>query len=302
MKHIPMQKQDYLVRAGNSEVRVFAAVTTMLVREGAMRHDCGPLASAALGRVMTGALLMAANLKNDEALTLCFDGDGPLGKIVADAGSAGFVRGYIEHPHVELPLTAPGKLAVGEGVGRGLVKLTRFTGLGEPVVGSAAIKDGEIANDLTYYLYQSEQTPSAVGLGVSADHDGVKAAGGFILQPLPEATDATLTKLEENLSPIGSVSQMIENGLSAEDIVTCLLKGLPINFHAATDVQFRCQCSRGRVADTLLSLGKDELTHLIADGQAEVVCHFCNEKYSFTAGELQILLDAATGKLATERT
>ena len=290
---MPENNSDHLVRAGNREVRVFAAVTTELVREGTRRHDCGPLAAAALGRVMTGALLLAANLKNDEALTLCFDGDGPLGKIVADATPSGFVRGYVEHPYVELPLAAPGKLAVGEGVGRGIIKLTRFTGLKDPVVGSAQIKDGEIANDLTHYLYQSEQTPSGVGLGVLADHDGVKAAGGFVVQPLPSASEATLTRLEQNLSQIQSVSSMVEDGLTAEDIIARLLDGLPLTFGSDSKVAFRCQCSRGRIADTLIGLGKETLATLLADGQAEVVCHFCNEKYRFTANELKILLATA---------
>ena len=287
------EQKDELVRVGNGEVRVFAAVTTKLVREGATRHDCGPLAAAALGRVMTGALLLAANLKNEEALTLTFAGDGPLGKIVVDASPAGIVRGYVEHPHIELPLAAPEKLAVGRGVGQGLVKLTRFTGLKEPITGSSAITDGEIANDLTHYLYQSEQTPSAVGLGVSAYSAGVKAAGGFMLQPLPEATDETLTKLEQNLAQIKSVSALVENGLTAKEIAERLLDGLPVHFTETTDLCFRCRCSRGRVADTLIGLGRQELESMLADGKAEVVCHFCNEKYSFSAGELKILLQSA---------
>ena len=176
--------KDHLVKATAEGVRVYAAVTTGLVNEGIRRHACYPVAAAALGRTMTGALLMAANLKNKECLTVKFNGDGPLGTVAADASPEGFVRGYVMHPQVELPLNAQGKLAVGDGIGHGLLSVTRFTGLKEPVTGSSEIVTGEIAEDITEYLYVSEQTPSSVGLGVLVGKElKALAAGGFFIQP-----------------------------------------------------------------------------------------------------------------------
>ena len=193
--------KDTLVKAIAGDFRIYAARTTTLVGEAVRRHDCHPVAAAALGRTMTGALLLAANLKNEEALTVKFAGDGPLGTVVADAVPEGFVRGCVDHPQADLPLNAAGKLDVGAGVGAGLVSVTRFTGLKEPVVGSCEILTGEIAEDLTKYLYDSEQTPSSVALGVLVAPDfTILAAGGFFVQPLPGASEEGLTRLEENLA------------------------------------------------------------------------------------------------------
>ena len=218
---------DYLVKAITNGVRVYAAVTTDLVNEAIRRHDCYPVASAALGRTMTGALLMAANLKNNEAITVSFRGDGPLGTVTADASAEGYVRGYVGDPHVDLPLNAQGKLDVGGGIGQGLVTITRFTGLREPVSGSCEIVTGEVAEDLTQYLYVSEQTPSCVGLGVLVGNDlKAIAAGGFIIQPMPDATDEVISKLEENLKNLRPVTSMIKDGLSPQ---TSFLTGRPIS-------------------------------------------------------------------------
>ena len=212
---------DHLIKATADGVRIYAAVTTDLVNEAIRRHDCYPVAAAALGRTMTAALLMAANLKNEEALTIRFDGHGPLGKVTADATPEGYVRGYVDEPHVNLPLNSKGKIDVGGGVGTdGLVTVTRFTGLKNPISGSTEITDGEIADDLTKYLYVSEQTPSSVGLGVLVNPDfHCIGAGGFILQPLPEATDECIDKLEANLKRINSVSHMVEHGYDAKTII-----------------------------------------------------------------------------------
>ena len=201
--------KDHLVKATADGVRIYAAVTTDLVNEAIRRHDCYPVAAAALGRTMTGALLMAANLKNEEALTIRFDGHGPLGKVTADATPEGYVRGYVDEPHVNLPLNSKGKIDVGGGVGtNGLVTVTRFTGLRNPITGSTELTDGEIADDLTKYLFVSEQTPSSVGLGVLVNPDfQCIGAGGFILQPMPDATDETTsrpTSARSTPSPIWS--------------------------------------------------------------------------------------------------
>ncbi len=282
-----MKTMDCICKAMAEDVRVYAAVTTNLVGEAARRHHCGALATAALGRVMTGALLLAANLKNRECLTVKFKGDGPLGQIVADASADGVARGYVKHADVELPLTS-GKLSVGQGVGRGILSVTRFTGLKEPVTGSCEIFSGEIAEDLTRYLLLSEQTPSCVGLGVLVGQTGeTEAAGGFIVQPLPGASEETLSKLEQTVATLRPVSEMVKERLSARDIVAEVLKGFSeIQFLSETELAFRCQCSRSRTKEILSTLRDEDLRQLAEDGQAEVCCDFCGEKYHFTKDEL----------------
>ena len=285
---------DKLVKAITKGVRVYAAVTTDLVNEAIRRHDCYPVAAAALGRTMTGALLLAANLKNKEALTVNIRGDGPLKNITADAVPEGFVRGYVANPHVELPLNDRGKLDVGGGVGQGLVTVTRFTGLREPMRGSSEIVTGEIAEDLTNYLYVSEQTPSSIGLGVLVDTDfSAKAAGGFMIQPMPDADEEIISKLEANLQKLRPVTTMIDEGKDAKEIILEIMSGFDMEFLTTTDLAFKCQCSKERLEDVLLNLNHDDMESLIADGQAEVCCHFCGEKYHFTKEELQHLLKLA---------
>ena len=285
---------DKLVKAITKGVRVYAAVTTDLVNEAIRRHDCYPVAAAALGRTMTGALLLAANLKNKEALTVNIRGDGPLKNITADAVPEGFVRGYVANPHVELPLNDRGKLDVGGGVGQGLVTVTRFTGLREPMRGSSEIVTGEIAEDLTNYLYVSEQTPSSIGLGVLVDTDfSARAAGGFMIQPMPDADEEIISKLEANLQKLRPVTTMIDEGKDAKEIILEIMSGFDMEFLTTTDLAFKCQCSKERLEDVLLNLNHDDMESLIADGQAEVCCHFCGEKYHFTKEELQHLLKLA---------
>ena len=283
--------KDHLVKATADGVRIFSAVTTNLVGEAVKRHDCYPTAAAALGRTMTGSLLFAANLKNDEAVTITIQGDGPLGKIVADAVPEGYTRGYVDNPHVDIPLNDKGKIDVASGVGRnGLVNVTRFTGLKQNITGSAELVTGEIAEDLTNYLYVSEQTPSSIGLGVLVDTDlSVKAAGGFFVQPLPNATDEVLDKLEANLKNINSVTDLVASNLDANEIIAKVCAGLNIKYLKTTYLQFRCHCNRERIEGMLMSLGKDDLQSLIDDGHAEVSCQFCGEKYQFTAEELKSL-------------
>ncbi len=285
---------DRLCKATAGDVRVFAAVTTNLVEEASRRHHCGALATAALGRVLTGALLLAANLKNRECLTVKFQGDGPLGQIVADASADGAARGYIANPDIELPLTN-GKLSVGQGVGRGLLSVTRFTGLKEPVTGTCEIFSGEIAEDLTRYLFQSEQTPSSVGTGVLVGADGkTQAAGGFIVQPLPGATEETISRLEDTIASLRPVSAMVKDGMTAKDIAAELLKGFSdIHFLQETELAFRCQCSRSRTEEILSTLREQDIEQLAEDGQAEVCCDFCGEKYVFSREELLEISKAA---------
>lgn len=285
---------DTLVKAITKGVRVYAAVTTDLVNEAIKRHDCYPVAAAALGRTMTGALLMAANLKNKEAITINIRGNGPLANITADAVPEGYVRGYVANPHVELPLNAQGKLDVGGGVGQGLVTVTRFTGLREPMRGSSEIISGEIAEDLTNYLYVSEQTPSSIGLGVLVDTDyTAKAAGGFMIQPMPDADEEIITKLEENLKNLRPVTTMIAEGKGSREIIEEIMTGFQMEFLTTTELGFKCQCSKERLEDVLLNLNRDDMLSLIEDGQAEVCCQFCGAKYNFTKAELEHLLKLA---------
>ncbi|MBR1858291.1 MAG: Hsp33 family molecular chaperone HslO [Selenomonadaceae bacterium] len=284
---------DYLVKATVEGVRIFAAVTTNLVGEAVKRHDCYPVAAAALGRTMTGALLFAANLKNEEAVTIKIQGDGPLGKIVADAVPEGFSRGYVDNPHVDLPLNSKGKIDVAGGVGRnGLVTVTRFTGLKKNITGTAEIATGEIAEDLTKYLFVSEQTPSSIGLGVLVDTDlSIKAAGGFFIQPLPNASEDTIDRLEGSLTNIQSVTDLVAGNLDAKGIISRIFDGFDINFLSTTDLNFRCQCSRQRIEEVLTSLSKDDLQSLIDDGKAEVACQFCGQKYQFNKSELEQIMN-----------
>jgi molecular chaperone Hsp33 len=284
--------QDHLIKATADGIRVFAAVTTNLVEEASKRHHCFPIATAALGRTMTGALLLAANLKTSECVTLKIAGDGILGRVVADANGDGIVRGYVDNPQIDLPLNN-GKLAVGEAVGKGMISLTRFTGLKQPFTGSAELVSGEIAEDITQYLSISEQTPSSVGLGVLIGTElKVLAAGGFFIQALPNVEDKAIDILEKNLQTLKPVSQMIHEGLDAKGIIAEIFQNMNVNYFEKTDLQFKCQCSKTKIEKVLISLGKKELSSLIEDGKAEVCCHFCGEKYQFVKSELEVILSS----------
>ena len=284
--------QDHLIKATADGIRVFAAVTTNLVEEASKRHHCFPIATAALGRTMTGALLLAANLKTSECVTLKIAGDGILGRVVADANADGIVRGYVDNPQIDLPLNN-GKLAVGEAVGRGMISLTRFTGLKQPFTGSAELVSGEIAEDITQYLSISEQTPSSVGLGVLIGTElKVLAAGGFFIQALPNVEDKAIDILEKNLQTLKPVSQMIHEGLDAKGIIAEIFQNMNVNYFEKIDLRFKCQCSKPKIEKVLVSLGKKEMASLIEDGNAEVSCHFCGEKYQFTKSELEVIFSS----------
>lgn len=285
--------QDHLIRATIPGMRAFAAVTTHLTETARKRHDCFPIAAAALGRTMTGSLLLAAGLKNDEAITVRIQGSGPLGKIVADAGANGSVRGYVENPKVDLPLKN-NKLNVGEAVGKGNLYVTRFTGLKDPFTGSVELVSGEIAEDLTHYLAVSEQTPSLLALGVLVNTDlSVAAAGGLMLQALPGAEEDVITAVEENVYRLPSMTQMLAAGKTPADILASVFEEFPLSLHGKTKLAFRCQCSRQKVEKVLISLGKEELDDMIKEGQAELTCHFCADQYHFTRKELQAIRDRA---------
>jgi len=282
---------DVLVKATVPGIRVFSAVTTNLVEDARRRHNCYPTAIAALGRTMTGALLLAANLKTEESITIRVTGDGPLEEIVVDADNHGNVRGYVNNPQTHLPLKED-KLDVGGAVGKGYIHVTRFTGLKAPFTGSIDLVSGEIAEDIAQYLLCSEQTPSTIILGVKVQPDlTVSAAGGLFIQALPDAGEEIIEKIEKNISQLPSITAMLEAGLDAQGMIEKVFAGLPILYGGTTPLKFQCRCSRERVEKMLISLGKEELKKLIDDEKAEIKCHFCSQFYHFDRSELESLLE-----------
>lgn len=284
---------DYLVRAiaYDGQVRAFAVSTTETVSEAQRRHQTWPTASAALGRSMTAGVMMGAMNKGNTNLTIKVEGNGPLGPVLVCSNAKGEVRGYVTNPQTHLPLNPQGKLDVRGVVGtEGTLTVIKDMGLRENFSGQVPLVSGELGEDFTYYFVVSEQTPSSVGVGVLVNPDNtIKAAGGFILQIMPGATDETITLLENRLSTIMPVSRMIDNGYIPEQILKELL-GEEVQILDRMPVQFACTCSKERFANAITSLGKQEIQEMIEeDNQAEVHCHFCNNKYVFTSEELEEL-------------
>lgn len=286
--------RDYLIRATAMEgkVRAFAVCSTGIVEELSRRHQTTPTATAALGRTVSAGLMMGAMLKGEEKLTIMVKGGGPIGQIVVDANAKGEVRGYVDNPDVDLPLNEVGKLDVAGAVGtEGFLNIIKDLGLKEPYRGSVPIISGELGEDFTYYFAASEQTPSAVALGVLVDVDhSIKAAGGFIIQLLPGLKDDEITLIELLLSRVEPVTTLLEKGLNMEEILNRVLPGVEVLDEM--EVHFRCKCSKERVEQTLISLGRAELEQLLEeDGEAEIVCHFCNEKYKFSDEDLKTIIN-----------
>jgi molecular chaperone Hsp33 len=291
--------KDRIIRgtAKDGELRFFAAVTTNLVEKARQIHDCTPVAAAALGRMLTGASIMGTMLKNDgDLITVQINGGGEAGPIVTTANNLGNVKGYISNPYIERPLNSKGKLDVGGAVGKdGRLTVIKDMGLKEPYVGNVPIVSGEIAEDITYYFALSEQTPSAVSLGVLVGTEGnVIAAGGFIVQMMPEASDFTRDIIEFRLDEIPPVTATIFEKQSSEAVLEELLDGMDPVVLEEYEPGFVCDCSRERVEKVLVSLGKEELEEMIkSEKPAELVCHFCNSKYEFTGEEIKTLLEKA---------
>ena len=282
--------EDVLTKATADGVRIYALCTTNLVQEAAKKHGCSHLASAALGRAMNGALLLAATMKDNERISLRLKGDGPLGEVVADAeGST--VRGYVENPDAFLPLKN-GKLDVGGGIGEGNIIVTRYLQNAEPFTGYCELQDGEIASDLTKYLYVSEQTPTSVALGVLVDKDGnVTASGGFFIQAMPGCTDEVLEKLENNVNLTPYVTQLLEIGYTPQKMIEILSRGLDVDIKETFPLSFKCRCSRERILAALGSLDVKSLEELAQDKTTEVHCEFCNSTYEYTQDEIKHLLE-----------
>lgn len=287
--------KDYLIKTTvyDGMVRAYAATTTEMVEEARRRQDAWATASAALGRSLTITALMGAMLKGEDNLTVKVEGNGPLGAIVIDGNARGEVRGYVQNPHVDFPSNEHGKLDVKRAVGEeGVLSVVKDLGLKDYFTGQVPIVSGEISEDFTYYFATSEQIPTAVGAGVlvSPDHS-ILAAGGFIVQLMPGASDEIITKLEQALADFPAVSKLIEAGNSPEQILERLFTGEVINFHEKMPVSFKCKCSHERMTNAIKGLGAIEINAMIKEDQgAEATCHFCNEVYNISEEELRGLL------------
>lgn len=286
---------DYIVRAtaADARIRAFAATAAETVETARQAHDLSPVMTAALGRLLVAGGMMGMTLKGDQdLLTLQVRGDGPAGGLTVTADAKGSVKGYAQEPQVLLPANARGKLDVGGAVGQGTLTVVRDMGMKEPYAGQVALQTGEIAEDLTYYFAVSEQVPSSVGLGVLMNRENtVRRAGGFLIQLMPFAEEETVSALEQNLQEIRSVTSLLEEGRSPEDILALALKGLNPEIEEKKPLRFTCNCSRERVEKALVSIGEKELRDMIADGEEITVnCHFCNQNYTFTVEELKDLL------------
>lgn len=292
---------DKLIRATAQDgaIRIFGTITTDLVDEAVKIHNCSPTAAAALGRMLTAGSLMGAMLKSeDEILTLQISGGGEAKGVVVTAYPNATVKGYIGNPEVDLPANSKGKLDVGGAIGtNGNLLIIRDMGLKEPYVGQVPIYTGEIGDDLAYYFTTSEQTPSAVGLGVLVNTDlSIKAAGGFIIQMMPGANELIADLITYRLEEIPSITELIEKGMSIEEILEFIFQDMNLNILESLEPKFKCDCSRERVEKALISIGRKDLEEIYNEGkEEEIKCHFCNTSYVFSSEEVGELLKKLNG-------
>ncbi len=289
---------DHIIRgtAAGGQIRAFAASTRDLVEQARQNHNTSPVATAALGRLLTAGAMMGSMMKNeDDLLTLKIQGDGPIGGLTVTADNKGAVKGYVNNPMVVLPCNDKGKLDVGGALGVGVLSVVQDIGLKEPYVGQTILVTGEIAEDLTYYYATSEQTPSSVALGVLMNRDNtVRQAGGFIIQLMPGAEESVIASLEARLGEISSVTSLLDEGLTPEDILNRILGDMEPEITDRIPAAFVCNCDRHRVEKALISIGKKELKAMIDDGKpVEINCHFCNTDYKFSVEELKTLYEKA---------
>jgi len=290
--------KDYLIRGidRKKSFRVFIVSSTNLVENSRKIHNTSPTVTAALGRALTAAVIMGATMKETtDSLTFKIKGDGPVGNIVTVANNSGEVKGYVDNPYVDLPSRTDGKLDVGGIVGKnGQLAVIKDLGLREPYIGLSNLVSGEIAEDLVHYFYLSEQQPSAISLGVLVDKDiSVRAAGGYMLQILPNVDEEDIDKIEEILKNADPISALIDRNLSPEEIMEELFGEFDMEILERKDIEFKCDCARDKIEKVLVSLGKEELEDIIEeDGKAEIVCHFCNTKYNFSKEELLKLVNS----------
>ena len=286
---------DYIVRAtaANNQIRAFAATTKELVETARVAHNTSPVATAALGRLLTAGSMMGVMMKGEkDILTLQIKAGGPLEGITVTADSKGNVKGYVGNPNVILHANDKGKLDVAGAVGVGFMNVIKDMGMKEPYVGQTVLQTSEIAEDLTYYFATSEQVPSAVGLGVLMNKNNtVRQAGGFIVQLMPFAEEEVISRLEQNVQKINSVTNLLEEGHTPESLLEKVLEGFDMQINEKMDTRFHCNCSKERVAKALISIGRKELNEMIQEGKPiEMNCHFCNTNYNFTVEELKEIL------------
>lgn len=288
--------KDYIVRAtaGEGSLRVFVATTREMVNNAFKIHKTSPVATAALGRMLTGASMMGCMLKNDtDIITISMKGDGPLGGVVVTTDSKSRVKGYVNNPIVDIPLKENGKLDVGGAVGYGTLTVTKDLGLKEPMSGQIPIVSGEVADDLTYYFAKSEQVPSSVALGVLVDRDyTVKQAGGFIIQVMPNAKEEIISYLEKRLITLPSMTSMLEDGNTPEDILKILFTEHEVKIHDKLPVEYYCNCSKEKTEKALISVGLTELKSILEEDKgANIHCHFCNTDYKFDENDIINLIN-----------
>ncbi|MCR5747349.1 MAG: Hsp33 family molecular chaperone HslO [Lachnospiraceae bacterium] len=291
---------DYIVRAAadSEHIRAFAATTKKMTETARVAHNSSPVVTAALGRLLTAGAMMGITMKgDDDMLTLQIKGNGAMQGITVTADSKGHVKGYPVEPLVLLPpRESDHKLDVSGAIGHGTLRVIKDLGLKEPYIGEVDLVTSEIAEDLTYYFAQSEQVPSSVGLGVLMNKDNtVRAAGGFIVQLMPDVSDATIDKLEANLKKISSVTELLDEGKTPEDILSMLLEGLDMTILEKVPTEFKCDCSPEKIEKALIATGREELQSMIDDDkEIEMVCSFCNKKYIVSVDELKKLLKRAS--------
>ena len=286
---------DYIIRAtaANDQIRAFAAVTTQMVETAREHHNTSPVATAALGRLLTAGAMMGSMMKGEkDVLTLQIKAGGPLQGLTVTADSQGNVKGYVGNPDVCIPANSKGKLDVAGAVGPGFLTVIKDMGLKEPYSGQVMLQTCEIAEDLTYYFATSEQVPSAVGLGVLMNKNNtVRQAGGFIVQLMPFAEEEVISRLEQNVQKISSVTNLLEEGHTPESLLEKVLEGFDMQINEKTDTRFHCNCSKERLEKALISIGRKELNEMIQEGKPiEMNCHFCNTNYNFTVEEMKEIL------------
>ena len=288
---------DFILRGTDKDnhIRIFAAETKVLAQEARTHHNTSPVATAALGRLLTAGSMMGCMMKGDkDLLTLQIRGDGPIGTVLVTADAKANVKGYVGQPILDMPLKENGKLDVSGAVGKGTLTVIKDIGMKEPYNGTIELVSGEVADDLTYYFASSEQTPSVVALGVLVDVDySVKQSGGFILQLMPSCPEEKIKQVEENLSKLPSITNMLENGLGASGIISLVMKGLEPVIREKIATQYKCNCCREKVEKALMTIGKESLQELIDEGEAvEMACQFCSIKYEFSVEDVRGILNS----------
>lgn len=294
-----MSKELIKAIAFDNTIRIAAVDATEVVREAQRAHDTWQASTAALGRTLAAGLLFGSDIKDDARLAIKIAGDGPAGKIVVMADGSGEVKGYVDQPHISLPENDQNKIDVKGAVGtNGMVTVTKDLGLKEPFSGQSPIVSGEIAEDLTYYLTVSEQTPSAIGLGVLVNPDeSVENAGGWMIQVIPDASEETIEQVETAVANVPAITTMLSEGKTATDIIFELLGEENVKILDERSVAFKCDCSKAHFARGLATLPVEDLDTIIEeDGEAEAVCHFCNQAYHYSKEELEAIREEANHK------